>query len=145
MAEALLNTIGKSRFKAFSAGSHPTGTVNKHALEALSRANISTEGLRSKSWHEFETHGAPQMDLVFTVCDSAAGEACPTWPGHPMTAHWGIDDPASVAGSEDEIIRAFNTALITLKRRIDLLTMLPMEKLDNLTLTNSIREIGKAQ
>lgn len=143
IAEALLNEFGNGRFKAYSAGSHPTGRVNPNALEALIKNKVNIEGLRSKSWDEFTGSNALHMDLVFTVCDAAAGETCPVWSGHPMQAHWGVDDPAAVTGNSQTIAKAFNDTLIILKRRIDLLTMLPIEKIDNLVLKNSITEIGK--
>ena len=144
IAEALLNQAGKGRFRAFSAGSQPTGHVNPHAIETLRKARINTDGLRSKSWNEFAAPDAPRMDLVFTVCDSAAGETCPSWHGHPMHAQWSINDPAAVSGGTDEaILKAFHEALIFLKRRIDLLVMLPFEKLDSLALRESVAEIGK--
>lgn len=143
IAEAVLNEFGKGRFKAFSAGSHPTGRVNPNALEVLSKNKVNIEGLRSKSWDEFAGPDAPHMDLVFTVCNNAAGETCPVWSGHPMQAHWGVDDPATVSGDDQAITKAFNNTLTILKRRIDLLTMLPMEKIDDLALKNSITEIGK--
>lgn len=143
MAEALLNQVGNGRFKAFSAGSQPSGIVNPLALEALQHAGIKTEGLRSKSWTEFSQVDAPKMDFVFTLCDAAAGEACPVWPGHPTKAHWGIQDPSLLPVEERQ--HAFQQALILLKRRIDLLTVLPIEKLDSLALKHRVTEIGQAQ
>lgn len=142
IAEALLNTFGHGRFKAFSAGSQPIGTVNPYALEVLADHKVNTDGLRSKNWDEFSKAGAPEIDLVFTVCAKAAGESCPTWAGHPMHADWSMDDPAAVTGDETEIKKAFQSTLILLKRRIDLLTMLPMEKIDALTLKNNLNDIG---
>ncbi len=126
MAEAVLNRMGKGRFKAFSAGSHPTGVVNPLALEALQANGNSTEGLRSKSWDEFATQDAPQMDFVFTVCDKAAAEQCPVWPGRPISAHWGIEDPAAFVGPEDKVRAKFRTVLSHLSRRIELFLALPM-------------------
>src|SRR5579863_9329363 len=126
MAEALLNHKGKGSFTAYSAGSHPSGTPRPEALAQLQSAGISTEGLRSKSWDEFAQPGAPHLDFVFTVCDNAAQEQCPYWPDRPMTAHWGIADPAAVKGTPDEIERAFGGAFATLERRIDLFLALPL-------------------
>src|ERR1700689_1964272 len=134
MAEALLNHMGKPSFTAFSAGSHPSGTVRPEALKELTRAGISTEGLRSKSWDEFGHSGAPQMQFVFTVCDDAAKETCPVWPGHPITAHWGVPDPAAVRGVSSEIERAFHDAFFMLERRIGLFLALPLATLDHLAL-----------
>lgn len=142
MAEALLNQSGKGRFKAFSAGSLPSGIVNPSALEALEHAGIKTKGLRSKCWTEFSQTDAPQMDFVFTLCDSAAGESCPVWPGHPVKAHWSFQDPALLPAEERQ--HAFQQTLILLKRRIDLLTALPIGKLDSLVLKHSVSEIGQA-
>jgi arsenate reductase len=145
LAEAILNQplIGKGRFHAFSAGSHPTGSVNPHAIELLQKNRIPTMGLRSKSWHEFAVPGAPEFDFVFTVCDRAAGEICPVWPGQPMTAHWGVDDPAAVEGSDEVIRKAFFTALSQLQRRISLFTDLPLAKLQGLALQHELDTIGK--
>jgi arsenate reductase (thioredoxin) len=120
LAEAYLNSAGQGRFKAYSAGSHPAGKVNPFALEVLEKNRISTEGLRSKNWDEFARPGAPKLDFVFTVCDNAAGEVCPVWPGKPVTAHWSIEDPAAAAGSDDEKRKAFLKAFTELKTRIDL-------------------------
>ncbi len=142
LAEALANQLGKSRFKAFSAGSHPRGRVHPVALEVLNEAGIPTEDLRSKPWDEFATADAPAMDLIITVCDKAAGEACPVWPGHPVTAHWGIEDPASVVGSEEQIHKAFTKALHLLQHRLSLLMALKIEALDRLVLETKVREIG---
>lgn len=141
MAEALLNRIGGGRFKAFSAGSHPTGHVNPHALEQLRMANLPTEGYRSKSWHEFAAPGAPALDFVFTVCDKAAGESCPAWPGQPMTAHWGVPDPAHAEG--DDAHHAFHMAFMQLQTRISLFLALPLEKLDRISLQQGLSAIGK--
>jgi arsenate reductase len=143
MAEALLNQLGKGRFKAFSAGSQPSGTVNPRAIEALQHAGVSTEGLRSKSWEEFSQPEAPVMNFVFTLCDTAAGEACPVWPGHPTKAHWGVKDPSQPEASEQQ--HTFQQTLLVLKRRIDLLTALPINKLDALALKLHVTEIGQAQ
>lgn len=143
LAEAYLNAQGGGRFKAFSAGSRPGGKVNPFALELLAKNNVDTSGLRSKSWDEFAAPGAPAMDFVFTVCDSAAAEPCPYWPGQPMTAHWGVPDPAAVEGTEDEKRQAFREAFSTLSRRISLLLNLPVEKLDRLALQSRLKEIGK--
>src|SRR5246127_618811 len=132
LAEAILNHRGRPNFCAFSAGSHPAGRVHPYALKQLESAGLSVEGLWSKSWDEFAKPGAPQMNFVFTVCDSAAAEVCPVWPGQPVTAHWGIPDPASVAGSPEQIERAFRDAFITMGRRIDLFLSLPLEKLGTL-------------
>jgi arsenate reductase (thioredoxin) len=144
LAEAYLNSAGKGRFKACSAGSKPGGRVNPFALELLERSRIDISGLRSKSWDEFAQPGAPKMDFVFTVCDNAAAEPCPYWPGQPMTAHWGVPDPAAVDGSDEEKRRAFKQALSALSARINLFMNLPMEKLDRLALTKRLQEIGKA-
>lgn len=145
IAEALMNhlAIGGGKFRAYSAGSHPRGEVNLFALEVLERQRISTEGLRSKSWDEFSKPGAPHMDLVFTVCDQAAAEQCPFWPGHPMTAHWGVPDPAAVQGDDDTKRAAFKDVLLVLKRRIDLLACLPMDKLTRLALQEHLDKIGR--
>lgn len=142
LAEALLNDAGRGRFRAYSAGSHPTGVVNPHALQALREMGVPAAGARSKNWEEFAGRGAPRMDFVFTVCDNAAGEACPVWPGHPMTAHWGLPDPAAVRGSEDEVQLAFRDAAVTMKRRIDLMLVLPLSTLDSMALGNELRDIG---
>jgi arsenate reductase (thioredoxin) len=142
LSEAILNQHGRGRFRAFSAGSHPTGRVNPLALALLERMKIPTEGLRSKSWDEFAAPGAPALDFVFTVCDNAAGEVCPVWPGQPMTAHWGIPDPAGVEGSEIARTDAFRDAFRVLERRIGLFTSLPIASLDRLTLSQKVRDIG---
>lgn len=143
MAEGLLNTLGAGRFHAFSAGSHPKGEVHPLALKQLHEAGISTEGMRSKSWDEFAAPGAPEVDFVFTVCDDAAGEECPFWPGQPMTAHWGIEDPATVEGSPMDKERAFVTAFRYLRNRIAQFTSLRIAHLDDLTLRSNLREIGQ--
>jgi arsenate reductase (thioredoxin) len=143
MAEAIMNAKGKPRFNAYSAGSHPSGTVRPEALRQLAAAHIEAEGFRSKSWEEFSTPDAPTMDFVFTVCDSAAKEVCPIWPGQPMTAHWGVPDPASVEGSEEEIRRAFRDAFFILERRISLLLSLPLKSIDSLALKKKLDDIGR--
>lgn len=142
LAEALANQSAKGRFRAYSAGSHPRGRVHPTALQVLDDAGISTDGLRSKPWDEFATPCAPSMDLIITVCDKAAGEACPLWPGHPVTAHWGIEDPASVAGSQEQVHKAFGKALQLLQHRLSLLMALKPEALDRLALETRVREIG---
>jgi arsenate reductase (thioredoxin) len=143
LAEGLMNEIGRGRFRAYSAGSHPNGTVHPLALEELASLRIPTDGLRSKSWEEFAEPGAPKMDFVFTVCDQAAGEVCPLWPGQPMTAHWGMPDPAAVAGSDDAKAQAFHSAAVMMKRRLELMLALPMQSLDRLSLQREIKDIGK--
>lgn len=142
LGEVLFNALGKGKFKAYSAGSHPAGAVNPGALEWLKGQGYSTEGLRSKSWDEFAVPGAPEFDFIFTVCDSAAGEACPLWLGKPATAHWGIPDPAHVEG-DDARRAAFKKAAEQLARRIQLFLSLPIEKLDKLTLKEKLAEIGR--
>ena len=142
LAEAYLNSAGKGRFRAFSAGSKPGGRVNPFALALIGKHRIDTAGLRSKSWEEFARPGAPTMDFVFTVCDSAAAEPCPFWPGQPMTAHWGVADPAAVQGSDEDKRRAFLRAFKELSTRINLLMNLPVEKLDRLVLKKKLDEIG---
>jgi arsenate reductase len=144
LAEALMNhlAVATGKFHAYSAGSQPTGEVHPMALEILSAQRIPTEGLRSKSWHEFERPDAPRMDFVFTVCDAAAAETCPIWPGQPMTAHWGVPDPAAVAGPEDERRRAFLGAYLRLRRRIELFASLPFDKLSALALQERLDHIG---
>jgi arsenate reductase len=144
LAEALLNQKSKGNFTAYSAGSHPSGGPRPEALAQLQSAGISTEGLRSKSWDEFALPGAPQMDFVFTVCDNAANETCPYWPGQPMTAHWGIPDPAAVKGTPEEIGRAFRDAFVVLDRRIGLFLSLPLATLQELAIQEEISKIGKA-
>ena len=143
LAEAFLNARGQGKFRAYSAGSHPAGKVNAFALELLAKNHIRTEGLRSKNWDEFAMPGAPVMDFVFTVCDQAAGEMCPVWPGQPVTAHWGVNDPARVEGTDAEKRRAFMMAFTELSARINLLLNLPLEKLDRLALKKKLDEIGK--
>jgi arsenate reductase len=143
MAEAILNHKGKPTFTAYSAGSHPSGAVRAEALKQLETSHISTTGLRSKSWDEFSRAGAPTMDFVFTVCDNSAKETCPLWPGQPMTAHWGVPDPAAVQGSSKEIERAFRDAFFMLDRRIGLFLALPLTALDRLALKKEVDRIGK--
>jgi arsenate reductase len=145
LAEAILNNRGKGRFKAFSAGSHPKGAVHPLALALLERKGFPTEGLRSKAWDEFAQPGALRLDFIFTVCDNAAGEVCPVWPGHPMTAHWGQPDPAAVEGTELDKTNAFREAFRMLERRIEMFTSLPIASLDQLSLGNKVREIGKSR
>jgi len=143
LAEAILNQKGKPNFTAYSAGSHPAGRVNPGALQILETAKLPTAGLRSKSWDEFAKPAAPKMDFVFTVCDNAANEVCPVWPGQPVTAHWGIPDPAAAAGTPEQIERAFRDAFVTLERRIDLFLSLPLSSLDQLALKKSVDQIGE--
>jgi arsenate reductase len=144
MAEAILNYKGKGKFTAFSAGSHPAGRVRPEALSQIESAGLSTAGLRSKSWDEFSGAGAPKLDFVFTVCDNAAREQCPYWPGQPMTAHWGIADPAAVKGTPEEIARAFRDAFTVLDRRIGLFLSLPLGTLDQLAIKREIDQIGRS-
>jgi len=141
--EALLNRLGQGRFTAYSAGSHPAGRVNPHALDLLDRLEYPTAGLRSKSWEEFSGSDPPQMDFIFTVCDDAARETCPVWPGHPITAHWGVPDPAAVKGSEAEIGLAFADAYRMLNNRIKLFINLPLASLDELSLRSRLAEVGR--
>jgi arsenate reductase len=143
LAEAILNHKGRPNFAAYSAGSHPAGAVRPEALRQLELARLPTKGLRSKNWDEFALPAAPKMDFVFTVCDNAAREVCPVWPGQPMTAHWGVPDPAAVAGPADQVERAFREAFRILERRISLLLCLPMEKLDKLAIQREIDRIGR--
>jgi protein-tyrosine-phosphatase len=145
MAESILNSLGKPKFKAFSAGSHPTGNVNPLALELIEKNRLSTVGLRSKDWNEFSRPGAPFMHFVFTVCDQAAGEVCPLWPGQPMTAHWGVHDPAAAQGSDEDKRRAFLKAYTELHRRISLFINLPLDTLSGLALKEKLDEIGRTQ
>ena len=142
LAEGLLNQLGGKRFKAFSAGSHPSGKVNPFALSTLQALRVPTDGFRSKSWDEFAQTGAPALDFVFTVCDNAAGEMCPVWPGQPMSAHWGVPDPAAVEGTDTEKARAFMDTAVTLKRRIELMLALPMASLDAMNLLREVKKIG---
>lgn len=145
IAEAILNKIGKGRFRAFSAGSQPKGAINPYTINLLQRLGYETASLRSKSWNEFAKPGAPQFDFIFTVCDSAAGEACPVFPGKPTTAHWGIPDPAEANGSPAEIAVAFSDAYRMLSRRIDVFAALPLNSLDALSLETKLREIGRME
>ena len=144
LAEGLLNGIGGGRFRAHSAGSQPKGQVHPLALEELRKLHIPTDGFRSKSWEEFAAPGATEMDFVFTVCDNAAGELCPVWPGQPMTAHWGLPDPATVDGSQQAREQAFHDAAVTLKRRLDLMMSLPLESLERMAIHAEIKSIGGA-
>jgi len=143
LAEAILNKEGADRFRAFSAGSFPKGEVHPEALRLLGELGFSTEGFRSKSWDEFAADGAPPLDFIFTVCDNAAGEVCPIWPGQPMSAHWGIEDPAAVAGQGQR--QAFRNAFYALQRRIQLFLALPLESIDELSLQTRLREIGRSR
>ena len=145
LGEVLFNTLGKGKFVAHSAGSRPVGRVNPFALELLQQQGQSIENLRSKSWDEFAAPGAPEIDFIFTVCDNAADEACPIWPGRPATAHWGIPDPAGVEGGDEARRAAFKTAYNQLARRIRLFMNLPLESLDRLTLKNKLAEIGRTR
>jgi arsenate reductase len=144
MAEAILNHKGRGAFTAYSAGSHPTGSPRSEALQQIASVGISTAGLRSKSWDEFAAPGAPQMDFVFTVCDNAAREKCPYWPGQPMTAHWGVPDPAAAKGTPEEIARAFLDAFVILDRRIGLFLSLPLASLEQLAIQREIDRIGRS-
>jgi arsenate reductase (thioredoxin) len=145
IAEALLNKVGNGKFRAFSAGSQPKGAINPDAVQLLTKLGLRTAGIRSKSWDEFAAPGAPQFDFIFTVCDSAAGESCPVWPGRPVTAHWGISDPAAIQGSSEKIARGFRDAARMLSQRISVFVSLPMEKLDAVTLSTKLREIGRME
>ena len=143
MAEGIMNFKGRPQFTAYSAGSHPSGTVRPEALRQLQIAHIPTTGFRSKNWDEFSKPDAPKLDLVFTVCDNAANELCPVWPGQPMTAHWGIPDPAAVKGTEEEVQKAFRDAFFLLDRRISLFLCLPHTPIDNLALKKELDNIGR--
>jgi arsenate reductase (thioredoxin) len=143
MAEAILNQKGRPNFTAYSAGSHPGGRVNPYAIRQLESAKLPTAGLRSKSWDEFATPAAPKMNFVFTVCDNAASEVCPVWPGQPTTAHWGVADPAALAGTPEQITRAFRDAFVVLERRISLFLSLPLASLDALAIKRQVSEIGR--
>ena len=145
IAEAILNRMGAGKFRAYSAGSQPKGQVNPHTIELLRSLNYDTSALRSKSWSEFVRPGAPPLDFVFTVCDNAAGEACPVWPGQPMTAHWGVPDPAEAAGSDAEVALAFKDAYRMLHQRIAIFTALPLRSLDQLSLQARLKEIGRME
>ena len=142
MAEAILNKLGQGKFRAYSAGSQPKGQVNPNTIQLLRGLGYDTSNFRSKSWSEFAKPGAPPLDFVFTVCDNAAGEACPVWPGQPMTAHWGVPDPAEAQGSEAEVALAFKDTYRMLFQRIGIFTALPIGGLDKLSLQNKLREIG---
>jgi protein-tyrosine-phosphatase len=143
MAEGLMDPLGRGRFKAYSAGSHPTGKVQPLALQTLSPWHIPTDGFSSKSWDEFAVPGGPEMHFVFTVCDKAAGEVCPLWPGQPMTAYWGVADPAAVEGTPEQQQRAYMDAALALKRRIELMLALPLQTLAGMSLQREIERIGK--
>jgi arsenate reductase len=143
MAEAIMNFKGAPQFTAYSAGSHPAGSVRPEALREIQTAHLPTADLRSKSWEEFSGPGAPKLDFVFTVCDNAAKEACPVWPGQPTTAHWGVPDPATVTGSDDEVQRAFREAFLMLERRIGLFLSLPLSSIDSLSLRKELDSIGR--
>ncbi len=143
LAEAYLNSAGKGRFVAYSAGSHPQGSVNPFALELLARRGLNTAGLRSKSWDEFARPDAPAMDFLLTVCDQAAGETCPYWPGQPVTAHWGVNDPAKAQGSDEDKRKAFVRAFAELSARINLMLALPLEKLERISIARRLAEIGR--
>ena len=143
MAEAILKQKGRGAFASYSAGSHPSGAVRPEALQQIEAAGLSTEGLRSKSWDEFAAPNAPHIDFIFTVCDDAANEVCPVWPGNPMTAHWGIADPATVQGTPEEKARAFCDAFTVLDRRISLFLSLPLSTLENLAIQKELDSIGK--
>jgi arsenate reductase len=142
LAEAYLNVLGRGRFRAYSAGSRPTGKVNPFALELLERNGMPTQGLRSKAWDEFAKPGAPQMDIIITVCDQAAGEACPVWPGQPVTAHWGVEDPAVETGNDEAKRGAFMQAFSLLQKRIALLVSLRLEALDRMAMEQRLKQIG---
>jgi len=144
MAESILRSVADGRFEAFSAGSQPTGRVNPFALELLQRNRLPVEGLRSKSWDEFAKPGAPSLDFIFTVCDNAAGEVCPVWPGQPMTAHWGIPDPAAAKGDDEAKRKAFSEASRTLLQRIRAFASLPIGKLDRLSLQRRLDDLGRS-
>jgi protein-tyrosine-phosphatase len=143
LAEGLMTSLGRGRFKAYSAGSHPTRTVHPMALSTLAKLHVPSEGFRSKNWDDFAQPGAPEFDFIFTVCDNAAGEICPIWPGQPMTAHWGVADPAAAQGSDVQKARAFMDAAVLLKRRIELMLSLPMSTLTGLSLQSEIDRIGR--
>ena len=145
LAECILNRLGCGKFRAYSAGSQPKGEVHAYALDILEAQNYDVSTLRSKSWDEFAVAGAPELDFVFTVCDNAAGETCPVWPGQPMTAHWGLPDPAAAEGSEAKKRRAFADVLATLTQRIDIFCNLPLDALDAMTLQAHLREIGELE
>lgn len=143
LAEAQLNQLGRGQFRAYSAGSFPAGRVNPNALEILTRWDIDTTGLRSKSWNEFAEPGAPKMDFVFTVCDQAAGEVCPVWPGQPILAHWGAPDPTKAEGTPEHILQEFRNVALLLRKRIELMLALPLAKLEKLAIQQQVEQIGK--
>ena len=143
LAEAYLNARAEGRFRAYSAGSHPNGIVNPFALDLLAKMGIATDGLRSKSWEEFARPGSPELHFVFTVCDNAAGETCPVWPGQPITAHWGVEDPAAVRGSDADKRKAFLKAFTVLSTRVNLMLAAPIERLERHSVAGKLREIGK--
>lgn len=143
LAEGLMNNASRGRFEAYSAGSHPTGVLNRFALEVLAELHLPTDGFRSKNWDEFAQPDSPSLDFVFTDCDSAAGETCPFWPGQPVTAHWGVPDPAAIVGSEEEKRAQFRATAVTLKRRIDLMLSLPMASLDSMAIQRELKDIGR--
>jgi arsenate reductase len=145
LAEGILNQLGRGNFRAYSAGSHPSSSPRPEALKQLALAGIPTEGYRSKSWDEFSTPDAPKLDFIFTVCDNAANETCPYWPGHPVSAHWGIEDPAAAQGTPEEIDRAFQRAFTLLQRRISLFLALPLDTLDQMALRKELDTIGKLE
>ncbi|MFM1987964.1 MAG: As reductase [Pseudomonadota bacterium] len=142
MAEGILDSLGRGRFQAFSAGSHPGTSVDPFALKTLSELHLPTDGFRSKAWDEFAQPGAPELDFVFTVCDKAAGEVCPVWPGQPMTAHWGVADPAAFHGTDEQKTKVFRDTAAILKRRIELMLSLPLASLDRLSIQREIKDIG---
>lgn len=145
LAEGILNELGKGKFRAFSAGSHPKGEVHPQALATLKRLHMPDTGYRSKSWDEFVAPQAPVFDSIFTVCDNAAGEVCPLWPGNPVSAHWGLPDPAAVTGTEEQQVKAFRDTAMMLRRRIELLLSLPLHRLDAMSLQSELRKIGQEQ
>jgi arsenate reductase len=145
LAEGILNELGKGKFRAFSAGSHPKGEVHPQALATLKRLHMPDTGYRSKSWDEFVAPQAPVFDFIFTVCDNAAGEVCPLWPGSPVSAHWGLPDPAAVTGTEEQQVKAFRDTAMMLRRRIELLLSLPLHRLDAMSLQSELRKIGQEQ
>jgi arsenate reductase len=145
LAESILNSVGPAKFRAHSAGSHPTGKINPFALEWLKTNRMPSDNLRSKDWNDFARESAPKLDFVITVCDNAAGEVCPIWPGQPMTAHWGVPDPAAVVGTDDEKRKAVSEVSRVLLNRIRIFVSLPLDKLDRLSLQTKLREIGKAE
>ncbi len=145
LAEGILNELGKGKFRAFSAGSHPKGEVHPQALATLKRLHMPDTGYRSKSWDEFVAPQAPMFDFIFTVCDNAAGEVCPLWPGNPVSAHWGLPDPAAVTGTEEQQVKAFRDTAMMLRRRIELLLSLPLHRLDAMSLQRELRKIGQQQ